>query len=72
MAYRDFTLEEATWSLGVTTEEANLCADAAPVAAPDWLVSTLGKRTQLALQAIIAQSDPARARQAERTTPDAG
>ena len=57
MPYSDFSLESATQRLGITTEEAHLFPAVAPVAAPEWLVAMLGRRTQLALISEKARSE---------------
>ena len=57
MDYRDFTLEGATRSFGVSTREADLFAACPPVEVPAWLLDTLGKRTQLSLISAKARSE---------------
>lgn len=57
MAYRDFTLERATRTLGVTIREVDLFEAVAPIDVPAWLRETLGKRTQLMLLSEKARSE---------------
>lgn len=57
MAYRDFTLERATRTLGVTIREVELFGGVAPIEVPAWLRETLGKRTQLMLLSEKARSE---------------
>lgn len=57
MAYRDFTLEGVATAFGVTTQQAALFPNVAPVSVPPWLSETLSKRTLLALISEKARSE---------------
>jgi len=57
MRFSDFTLESVSALLGITTQAADLFADAVPVAVPAWLVETLAKRTSLALISEKSRSE---------------
>jgi hypothetical protein len=57
MAYSDFTLEAVASTLGVTTQQAELFPNLAPLAVPAWLQETLSKRTPLALLSEKARSE---------------
>ncbi len=48
MPYGDFTLKQATRSLGISIAQADLFGAVPPVEAPGWLLETLGRRTLLA------------------------
>lgn len=49
MAYADFTFDDVTTRLGITTREGALFPDLSPVPVPTWLTDWLGRNTSLAL-----------------------
>jgi hypothetical protein len=57
MAFSEFTLEQVEQTLGITTQEADLFPDAAPVPVPDWLPGWLARGTHLALISEKARSE---------------
>ncbi len=57
MAFSEFTLEDVTRLLGITTQEADLFSDAAPAVVPEWLPGWLARGTRLALLSEKARSE---------------
>ena len=56
-SYRDFTLDVAVRTLGVTTTGTPLFPAAAPVVVPEWRVAMLRHRTQLTFLSEKARSE---------------
>lgn len=57
MAFSEFTLESVAQSFGVSTQEADLFPDAAPMPVPEWLTAAIARGTALALISEKARSE---------------